>query len=341
VCETPAPGCELGNEFMSFTINKLHDTFVGEVVDIDLRTIEDVATLKEIREAIDQYAVLVFREQRFDNEEHLTFAKRLDNELHAKTGSRTISKNRFGNEALTDISNIDATAEAASTASPAANSGKASAGDQKSCRSNALLKLDDRRRLYSLANRLWHTDASFEYPPGRYSMLYAYVVPDVSADTQFADMRTAYDELPVDMKKRINDYTVHHSIAYSRQTLGFEFSVEEAKILQGAMQPLVREFPQTGRKSLYLASHASSIEGLPLPEARLLIRDLIEHATRPEFVYSHAWRRNDLVIYDNRATMHRATPFDDQNHVRELRRVTTLDLPPPSRSRAFSSDRNA
>jgi len=321
---------------MSFTINKLHDTFVGEVVDIDLRTIEDDAALNAIREAIDQYAVLVFREQHFDNEEHLAFAKRLDKELHAKTGSRTISKNRFGNEALTDISNIDATADATST-----DSASGHAGDQDAQRRNALLKLDDRRRLYSLANRLWHTDASFEYPPGRYSMLYAYVVPDVSADTQFADMRTAYDELDADMKKRINDYTVHHSIAYSRQTLGFEFSAEEAKILEGAMQPLVREFPQTGRKSLYLASHACSIEGLPLPEARLLIRDLIEHATRPEFVYSHAWRRNDLVVYDNRATMHRATPFDDQSHVRELRRVTTLDLPPPGRSRAFGSDRNA
>ncbi len=296
---------------MPLQIKSLHPSFMGEVSDISLKDVFDESLLAEIRAGMDKYGVLVFKDQQFDDDEHLAFARRLDGELHAKTGSRTIAKNRFGNEALTDISNVDPTDE------------------------NDVLKTNDRRRLYSLANRLWHTDASFEYPAGRYSMLYAYVIPPVSADTQFADMRTAYDRLDAQMKERIDGLMVHHSIAYSRQTLGFEFSPEEAAKIQGAVHPMVREFPNVGRKGLYLASHAASIEGMALPEARLLIKQLIEHATRDEFVYNHAWTTRDLVIWDNRATMHRATPFDDQNHLRELRRVTTLEIPPLEQSRAF------
>ena len=162
--------------------------------------------------------------------------------------------------------------------------------------------------------------------PGRYSLLHARVVPPDGPATEFADMRAAYDTLDPDMKERLEGLEVHHSIAYSRQTLGFEFSPEEAKILWGAIQPLVRTFPRSGRRSLYLASHASRILGWSLPEGRLLLRDLMEHATRREFVHAHEWRIGDLVIYDNRATMHRARPFDDGAHRRELRRVTTLDI---------------
>jgi len=298
---------------MALEIEKLHPTFMGEVKNISLKDTEDETTLAQLRAAMDEYGVLVFRDQTFDDDAHLAFAKRLDGELHAKTGSRTIAKNRFGNEALTDISNVDATD------------------------TSQVLETNDRRRLYSLANRMWHTDASFEYPAGRYSMLYAYVIPAVSADTQFADMRTAYDTLDDEMKQRLHGMMVHHSIAYSRQVLGFEFSEEEAARIQGAVHPLVREFPNVNRKGLYLASHASSIEGVALPEARLLIKQLMEHATQTKFVYNHGWRENDLVIWDNRATMHRATPFDDQNHLRELRRVTTLEIPPLEQSRAFAS----
>lgn len=298
---------------MSLQIKSLHPSFMGEVSNISLKDTHDETVLAELRAAMDEHGVLVFRGQKFDDEQHLAFAQRMGGELHAKTGSRTIAKNRFGNEALTDISNVDPT------------------GDKD------VLETSDRRRLYSLANRLWHTDASFEYPAGRYSMLYAYVIPEVSADTQFADMRTAYDNLDSQMKTRIDDLMVHHSIAYSRQTLGFEFSPEEAAKIQGAVHPMVRDFPNVDRKGLYLASHASSIEGVPLPEARLLIKQLMEHATQAQFVYNHSWKAQDLVIWDNRATMHRATPFDDQNHVRELRRVTTLEIPPPEQSRAFAS----
>jgi len=280
---------------------KLHPCFAAEVSAIDLRQVHDAATLTEIRNGMDEYAVLVFRDQTLSDAEQLAFAQRLDGELHAKTGSSVLRRSRLGNEAIADISNVDEN------------------GD--------LLSSDDRRRAYSLGNRLWHTDASFQDPAGRYSMLLARVIPPVSADTEFADMRAAYDALPSEMKAKLEGLRVHHSIAHSRQTLGFEFSADEAQALQGAIHPLVRTLPRSGRRSLYLASHASRIIDWLVPEGRLLLRELTEHATQREFVYRHAWRVGDLVIWDNRATMHRATPFDDTTHRRELRRVTTLDLP--------------
>jgi alpha-ketoglutarate-dependent 2,4-dichlorophenoxyacetate dioxygenase len=184
--------------------------------------------------------------------------------------------------------------------------------------------------MYGLGNRLWHTDASFQDPPGRYSMLSAKVVPPVPADTEFADMRAAHDALPAEMRARLEGLRVHHSITHSRQVLGFEFSEDEQAKLKGAVHPLIRTIPRSNRRSLYLAAHASRIVDWPVPEGRLLLRDLSEHATQPEFVYRHAWRVGDLVIWDNRATMHRARPFDDSQHRRELRRVTTLDLPEPA-----------
>jgi alpha-ketoglutarate-dependent 2,4-dichlorophenoxyacetate dioxygenase len=151
-------------------------------------------------------------------------------------------------------------------------------------------------------------------------------VPPVAADTEIADMRAAYDDLDPEIKAQLEGLRAHHSIAYSRQTLGFEWSAAEQERLKGAVHPLVRTNPRTGRHSLYLASHASQIIDWPVPEGRLLLRDLSEHATQPRFVYRHSWRVGDLVIWDNLATMHRGRPFDDTKHRRELRRVTTLDV---------------
>jgi alpha-ketoglutarate-dependent 2,4-dichlorophenoxyacetate dioxygenase len=182
--------------------------------------------------------------------------------------------------------------------------------------------------MYGLGNRLWHTDASFVDPPGRYSMLSARIVPLVPVETEFADMRASYDALPLEMKAQLESLRAHHSIAYSRQTLGFEFSKDEQEKLKGAVHPIVRTNPRSGRRALYVASHASRIIDWPVPEGRLLLRDLIEHATQPQFVYRHTWRVGDFVIWDNRATMHRARPFDDTKHRREFRRVTTLDIAP-------------
>jgi alpha-ketoglutarate-dependent 2,4-dichlorophenoxyacetate dioxygenase len=156
-------------------------------------------------------------------------------------------------------------------------------------------------------------------------MLSAKVLPPAGADTEFADTRAAYDALDTATKARLEGLRVHHSIAHSRQILGFEFSPGESESLKGAIQPLVRTRPRSNRRSLYVASHASRIVDWPVPEGRLLLHDLIEHATQRQFVYRHAWRAGDLVIWDSRATMHRATPFDDMRHRRELHRVTTLD----------------
>ena len=290
---------------MDLEFSTLHPHFVAEAGGIDLGTTREEEALECIRQGMDRYAVLVFRDQRLSNEEQLAFAERLDGELHRKTGISVLQKSRFGDEALTDVSNVGA--------------------------DGAILDPGNRKRLYSLANRLWHTDASFQEPRGRYSMLAALVVPPVAADTEFADMRTAYDTLPEATRESLEGLHVHHSIAYSRQTLGFEFSDEEAGRLTGAVHPLVLENPRNGRRSLYLASHASRIIDWPVPDGRLLLRDLMEHATRPELVYRHAWRTGDFVIWDNRATMHRARPFEDTVHRREMRRVTTLDVGDPAR----------
>ena len=289
---------------MAPTFRKLHPHFVAEASPIDLRRAHDGDTLDVIRAGMDEYAVLIFRDQPFSDTEQLAFAQRFDGTLHSNTGAAVLGKNRFGNEALTDISNLD--------------------------EDGAILKSDDRRRMYALGNRLWHTDASFQDPPGRYSMLSARVVPPAGAGTEFADMRTAYDALDAGTKTQLEGLRAHHSIAYSRQILGFEFSSQEQERLKGAVHPLVHTNPRTQRRSLYLASHASRIIDWPLPEGRLLLRDLIEHATQARFVYRHVWRPGDLVIWDNRATMHRGRPFDDAKHRRELRRVTTLDLGSPA-----------
>jgi alpha-ketoglutarate-dependent 2,4-dichlorophenoxyacetate dioxygenase len=287
---------------VALTFHKLQAVFAAEAGSIDLQRVHDRSTLDAIRAGMDEFAVLVFRNQPFADEEQLAFAQRFDGTLHSNTGAAVLGKNRFGNEALTDISNLD--------------------------EGGAILKSQDRRRVYALGNRLWHTDASFQDPPGRYSMLSARVVPLAGGDTEFADMRAAYDALDTQTKRVIEGLRAHHSIAYSRQTLGFEFSPEEEDRLTGAIHPLVRVNPRTGRKALYLASHASRIIDWPVPEGRLLLRDLIEHATQPQFVYRHPWRSGDLVIWDNLATMHRGRPFDDATLRRELRRVTTLDIAP-------------
>jgi alpha-ketoglutarate-dependent 2,4-dichlorophenoxyacetate dioxygenase len=284
---------------MSLSIAPVHPHFVGEVSHVELRRADEQA-LQDIRDGMDKYAVLVFHDQPMTNDEQLTFAQRLDGELHTKTSLSVLEKNRFGTNAITDISNVNDKGE--------------------------VLKADDRRRVSSLSNRLWHTDASFNDPAGRYSMLSAKVVPPVSADTEFADMRAAYDFLDEEIKQKIDGLAVFHSIVYSRHVLGFEFSEEEKAKLPGAVHSLVRVIPRSERKSLYLASHASHIVDWPVPEGRALLRELTEHATDREFVYRHAWKENDFVIWDNRATMHRGLPFDDKKHPRELRRTTTLDL---------------
>jgi len=286
---------------MAITFKKLHPTFAAEVSPIDLRHVHDEPTLAALRARMSEFGVLVFKNQQFSNQDQLEFAQRMDGVLHAKTSSAVLTKNRFGNEALTDISNVGP--------------------------DGSILGAEDRRRMNGISNRIWHTDASFENPAGRYSMLFARNIPPVRADTQFADLRAAYDALDETMKETIDGLHVYHSIVYSRHTMGFDFSEQERARLPGATHPLVRICEGSARKSLYLASHAAHVIEWAVPEGRLLLKDLIEHATQAPYVWSHEWSVNDLVIWDNRTTMHRARPFDDVKYKRELTRVTTLDLP--------------
>jgi alpha-ketoglutarate-dependent 2,4-dichlorophenoxyacetate dioxygenase len=290
---------------MTLTFRTLGPGFAAEVSPVDLREVHDRETLDAIRAGMDEYGVLVFRNQPFTDKEQLAFAQRWDGTLHTKTGVSALMKNRLGDDPVGDISNVGADGE--------------------------IVGPDDRRRMYSLANRLWHTDASFQDPPGRYSMLSARVIPPVSADTEFADMRGAYAALDDETKHTLEGLHVHHSIAHSRQTLGFQFSADEQQKLKGAVHEIVRTNPRTRRRSLYIASHATRIVEWPVADGRLLLIDLMNHSTQPQFVYRHAWRPGDLVIWDNLATMHRARPFDDSKYKRELRRVTTLDLALPVR----------
>jgi alpha-ketoglutarate-dependent 2,4-dichlorophenoxyacetate dioxygenase len=286
---------------MSITLKKLHPLLAAEVSSIDLRQARDRKTLSTIRAGMDEHAVLVFRDQKFTMQEQVDFVMRLDGKMHTKTGIAALMKNRLGDIPLGDISNVGP--------------------DGK------ILPREDRKRQYSLANRLWHTDGSFQDPAGRYSALFAVTIPPVRSDTQFADMRAAYDALDDEMKRTLESLHAHHSIAYSRQTLGFEFSKDEQEALKGAVHPMIRVNPRTQRRSVYVASHAFKVIEWPVPEGRLLIWDLMAQATQPHRVYSHEWRAGDLVIWDNLATMHRGTAFDDDKYQRELRRATSIDVP--------------
>ena len=284
---------------MDMELRRLHPFFVAEASGIDDRQ-ADETTLDWIRRAMDEHAVLVFRNQALTDEAQIAFARALDGELHTRSGAAAIGRGRLGNAAVSDISNLAAGGEIAQSG--------------------------DRQRANGLANRLWHTDASFVEPAGRFSMLAAKYIPEVSADTEFACMYAAFEALDEETQRQAEPLKVYHSIVHSRQVLGFEYTPDEARKLVGATHPLVRVNPATGRRSLYLGAHASHIEQWPVPEGRLFLRDLTEHATQPRFTHRHAWQKDDLVIWDNRATMHRAKPFDDKKYRRELRRVTTLDI---------------
>ncbi|HCS71846.1 MAG TPA: 2,4-dichlorophenoxyacetate dioxygenase [Rhodospirillaceae bacterium] len=284
---------------MAVTVKQLNPSFVGEVQDIDLSQPISDDTFAEIQAAIDANAVLIFHGPTLDEDAQAAFAERFgplyaDNRL-LKTGL----KDRIGPK-LVDISNLN--------------------------ENNEKMDRGDRRRMFGLANQLWHTDASFKKVTAKYSLLHAHTVVPEGGETQFADMRAAYDALPQKMKDRIEGMVAEHCIATSRAQLGFtEFSDAERAALPPVQHDLVRVHPATGRKALYLASHASHIVGMPLPEGRMLIRDLMEHATQPQFVHTFTWQVGDLVIWDNRCTMHRARPYDLDAYRRDMRRATVMD----------------
>jgi alpha-ketoglutarate-dependent 2,4-dichlorophenoxyacetate dioxygenase len=258
--------------------------------------------IDEFRRTMDRYAVCVIRNEKpVADVEHVEFSRRLGPLLPMKMLTMVgKSKSRFAHPEIIDIGNIDA--------------------------DGRLLPDDDRRRAYNRGNLLWHTDASYDQARGVYSLLSCHSIPPGGADTEFADMRAAYDSLPQETKERIEGLVVEHSIWYSRALAGMtDVSDEEKATRPPARHRLVHAHPGSGRKVLYLASHASQVLGMPQEEGRALLRELIEFATQPRFVYRHKWRVGDLLVWDNQQTMHRGTPFDDTKHPRDMRRTTVIE----------------
>lgn len=281
-------------------INPIGDGFAAEVSDIDLtRSLPD-DMIAAIDAGMDRYAVLVFHDQALTDDTQRAFSRRFGPLEVASGGHVTTAQERRLPLDMQDASNLD--------------------------KHERPFDRDDRRRMFNLGNRLWHSDSSYRPVTARYSLLSGRVVVRDGGRTEFADMRAAYDTLDDETKAEVADLVCEHSLMFSRGALGFtELSEAEREMFKPVRHPLVRVHPVTGRKSLFLSAHAGSIVGWPVPEARAFLRDLAEHATQRRFVYSHAWRRNDLVIWDNRATMHRVTRFDE-TQVRDLRRTTIAGI---------------
>ncbi len=281
---------------MPITMRQVGPCFAAEVDGIDLSKPLSREEIDAVHAGMDRYAVLVFHDQKITDEQQLAFTLSLGGIEHSiGTSLRGPDEYRLPTT-FADVSNLD--------------------------KDNKVFARDDRPRLFGLGNRLWHSDSSFKVTPAKYSLLRAVSIPSKGGNTEYADMRAGYDTLDEETKAEIEDLTCEHSQLYSRAILGFtDFTEEERERFKPVRQCLVRTHPVTKRRSLYLASHAGGIIGWPVPEARAFLRDLIEHATQRQFVYAHKWTVNDLVMWDNRQTMHRARPFP-VNEPRDMRRTT-------------------
>ncbi len=285
---------------MAITVCPVTPSFAAEIGDIDLSRPIEPPDLLAIKKALAKYAVLIFPDQQLSQDQHLDFARHFGPlettiALHRKDAQLRVRKE------FADVSNLDP--------------------------NNEVWGKDSRQRLFQLGNRLWHTDSSFKRVPALASLLYARSIPPLGGHTDFADERAAYDALPEAMKRRLDSLVAEHSIFNSRAKLGFSnFSDEERQGMPPVPQIVVRTIPESGRKSLYLASHAGRIFGLPEQEGRALINELVAHATQRQFVYTHRWRVHDLVIWDDRCTMHRGTEFDDLRWKRDMQRATVCDV---------------
>jgi alpha-ketoglutarate-dependent 2,4-dichlorophenoxyacetate dioxygenase len=275
--------------------------FAGEVSGVDLRHPLDPAEVAAIEAGMDRFGVLAFHDQRIDDAQQIAFSRNFG-PIEMATGDIAQGEARRLSMEINDISNLD--------------------------REGQVMARDDRKRLFSLGNMLWHSDSSFKPTPAKYSLLSARIIPGSGGNTEFADMRAAWDALDAETRALVRDLVCEHSQIYSRGVLGFtDFTEAERARWTPVPQRLVRRHPRTGRLSLFLASHAGAIRGWPVPEARALLRDLTEHATQREFVHAHVWRPHDLVVWDNRVTMHRARRYDAAQ-IRDLHRTTVADSAP-------------
>lgn len=283
---------------MAISIRQVHPTFVGEVSGVDITKPLTRGEVDAIEAGMHEYSVLVFHDQPLTDEQQVEFTRNFG-ELEVTLAGQLAKPEdrRFQQLELGDISNLDA-------------------GENLRAR-------DDSRRMYALANRLWHSDASFRAVGAGYTLLHARVIPSKGGNTEFADMRAAYEALSDEQKAEVDALVCEHSIVFSREQIGLEVkSDQHSDKLKPVPHKLVLTDSVNGRKSLYLSSHIGSIIGWPVPEARAFIRDLSEHATQRQFVYSHEWRVGDMVMWDNRTVMHRARAFRDLKEKRDLRRTS-------------------
>ncbi len=285
---------------MAITVCPVTPGFAAEVGDVDLSRPLSSEDENAIKQAFWDYAVLIFPEQNLEQEQHLDFAK-LFGPLETTIGVYRSDTPLRVREDIADVSNLNY--------------------------KNEVWGKDSRLRQFQMGNRLWHTDSSFKYLPARASLLYSKSIPPVGGHTEFADMRAAYDALPDDMQAKLEGLVAEHSIFNSRARLGFSnFSDEERKNMPPVPQVMVRTIPESGRKSLYVASHAGRIFGMDDEDGRALIDELVAHASQRQFVYTHRWRVHDLVMWDDRCTMHRGSEFDDLRWKRDMQRATVADV---------------
>ena len=289
---------------MKQAVKPLHPLFAAELTGVDLAGGIDATTQNAIARTMDQYAVTVLPDQRLDDEKQIAFAGlygplEVAPQVRSQDGGPAASR-RIRHREIFDVSNLD--------------------------EQGNILDLSDQRRAYSRANQLWHTDSSFRQKSATWSMLHARIIPQDGGDTDFADTRAAYDALPETTKFKLEGLIAEHSIWHSRAQLGgYTPTEEERKTRPPARHPVVRRHPGSGRNALYIASHASHIIGWPVEKGRALLEELLAFATQPRFVYTHKWRPGDLVIWDNRCTLHRATPFESRAQIRDMRRTTVID----------------
>ncbi|WP_158925088.1 TauD/TfdA family dioxygenase [Acidisphaera sp. S103] len=287
---------------MSLELRPLHNLFAAEASGIDLREPLDPPLVQAVEDAMDRYAVLVFRDQPLSQAQQIRFAESFG---PLDLGLRKLhpgAAHRFDYEALIDISNVAA--------------------------DGSLARRDSRKVVSNIANQLWHSDSSFQQPKAQYSMLSAVVLPPKGGETEFADLRAAYDALPADLQHEINGLEAEHYALHSRILLGDTgYTEAQMAMIPPVRWPLAQIHPGSGRKLLFVGVHAREIVGYSLAEGRMLLSDLLEHATQRAFVYRHEWRVGDLVMWDNRCTIHRGRRYD-LNERRELRRSTTEDLLP-------------
>ncbi len=282
-------------------IDPARPDFAGVVSGVNIAAGVSPAQAAAIEAGMDRFAVLVFHGQAINDPQQLAFSQHFG-PMETATGDIVQGAERRLSMDINDISNLD--------------------------KDGKVLARDDRKRLFSLGNMLWHSDSSFKATPAKFSLLSARVIPDHGGNTEFADMRAAWDALDAATQAEIRDLVCDHTQLHSRGVLGFtDFTEEERRRFAPVPQRLVRRHPASGRLSLYLSSHAGTVHGWPVPEARMLLRDLTEHATQREFVYRHTWKQHDLVMWDNRTTMHRARRYP-ADQVRDLHRTTVADSAP-------------